>query len=67
MPPWPALSNTLDDSHLDLFKDRNDPDDETKTRKQRDALRVGRADARHKRLFSVPALKRRICQQADGV
>jgi len=52
MPRWPALSNTLSDSHLDLFKDRNGPDDlEAKTRKQRDAPHVGRADAGHERLF----------------
>jgi len=52
MPRWPALSTTLSDSHLDLFKDSNSPDDfEAKTRKQRDAPRVCRADAGHERLF----------------
>jgi hypothetical protein len=52
MPRWPVLSNTLSDSHLDLFKYRNSPDDlEAKTREQRDAPHVGRADAGHERLF----------------
>lgn len=57
MSRWPALSNTLSDSHLDLFKDSNSPDDlEAKTRKQRDAPHVGRADACHERLFPYAEL-----------
>ena len=57
MPRWPALSDKLGDSHLDLFKDRNSPDDlEAKTREQRDAPRVGRADAGHESLFPYPEL-----------
>ena len=59
MPRCPALSNnnTLSDSHLDLFKDRNSPDDlEPKTRKQRDAPHVGRADVGHERLFPYAEL-----------
>ena len=52
MPRWPVLSNTLSDSHLDLFKYRNSPDDlEAKIREQRDAPHVSRADAGHERLF----------------
>ena len=62
MPRWPALSNnTLSNSHLDLFKDRNSPDDlEAKTRKQRDAPHVGRADAGHERLFPYAELVARV-------
>ena len=62
MPRWPALSNnTLSSSHLDLFKDRNSPDDlEAKTRKQRDAPHVDRADAGHERLFLYAELVARV-------
>jgi hypothetical protein len=43
MPRWPALSDTVGDSHLNLIKDRNSPDDlEAKARKQRNASHVGR-------------------------
>jgi hypothetical protein len=57
MPHWPALGNTPSDSHLDLSKDRNSPDDfQAKTRKQRDAPHVGRADAGHERLFPYAEL-----------
>jgi len=32
IPCWPSLSDTVSDSHLDLVKDRNSPDDlEAKT------------------------------------
>jgi hypothetical protein len=64
MPRWPALSDTVSDSHLDLVKDRNGPDDlEPKTRKQRDAPRVGRADASHERLFPYVELVVRVRQE----
>ena len=66
MPCWPALSGTVSHSHLDLVKDRNSPDDlETKTRKQRNAPRVGGANAGHKTLFPHAELVARIRQEQD--
>ncbi len=57
MPRWPALSDTASDSHLDLVKDSNSPDDlEAEARKQRDAPHVGRSDASHERLFPYTEL-----------
>ena len=68
LPRWPALSsnNTLSDPHLDLFKDRNSPDNlEAKTREQRDAPRVGRADACHKSLFPHAELVACVRKEQD--
>ena len=66
MPRWPALSDTIGDSHLDLVKDGNSPDNlEAKTRKQRDAPHVGRADASHERLLFHAELVARVRQEQD--
>ena len=57
MPRWPALSDTVRDSHLDLVKDRNSPDDlKARARKLRDAPHVGQANAGHEKLFLRPSL-----------
>jgi hypothetical protein len=66
MSRWPALSDTVSDSHLDLVKDRNSPGDlKAKTRKQRDAPHVGRADAGYERLFPYVELVARVRQEQD--
>ena len=66
MPSWPALSVTVSDSHLDLVKDSNSPDDlEAKARKQRDAPHVSGSDAGHERLLPHAELVACVRQEQD--
>jgi hypothetical protein len=67
LPRLPALGYIHgDDTHLNLVKDRNGPDDfEAKARKQRDAPRVGSADASHERLLPYAELVARVTQEQD--
>ena len=56
----------VDDPHLNFIKDRNSPDDfEAEARKQRDAPRVGCADAGHERLFRYTKLVARVGQEQN--
>lgn len=67
LPRRPAPSYVrVDDPHLNFIKDRNSPDDfEAEARKQRDAPRVGCADAGHERLFRYTKLVARVGQEQN--